>query len=104
VCLGLGGVGIALVVSPLALVGRLLEVLPDLALVHCVDEGSLELCDKDDLLDQASLDLLLDVVDPIAQISGSCRKCEGWGLTGRQKGEAQAQCEESSRCLLGGLP
>jgi hypothetical protein len=70
VCLGLGSVCIALVVSPLALVGRLLEVLPDLALVHCVDESSLELCDKDDLLDQASLDLLLNVVDPREQISG----------------------------------
>jgi hypothetical protein len=97
-------VGIALVVSPLALVGRLLEVLPDLALVHCVDEGSLELCDKDDLLDQASLDLLLDVVDPREQISGGCRECEGFRLTGRQKEEVRARCEESSHCLLGGLP
>jgi hypothetical protein len=104
VCLGLGGVGIALVVSPLALVGRLLEVLPDLALVHLVDEGGLGLCDQDDLLDQASLDLLLNVVDPGEQISGGCRGCEGFRLTGRQKEEARAQCEESSRCLLGGLP
>lgn len=64
VCLGLGGVGIALVVGPLALVGRLLEILPDLALVHFVDEVGLSLCNEDNLLNQASLDLLLDRVDP----------------------------------------
>jgi hypothetical protein len=76
VSLGLGCVGVALVVSPLALVGRLLEVFPNLALVHLVDEGSLGLCDKNDLLDQTSLDFLLDVVDPGEKISGSCRECE----------------------------
>lgn len=65
VCLGLGGVGIALVVRPLALVGRLLEILPDLALVHFVDEVGLGLCNEDDLLNQASLDLLLNGVDPV---------------------------------------
>lgn len=63
-CLGLGGVSVALVVSPLALVGGLFEVFPDLALVHLVDKSSLGLCDKDDLLDQASLNLRLDGVDP----------------------------------------
>jgi hypothetical protein len=57
-------VGIALVVGPLALVGRLLEILPDLALVHFVDEVGLGLCNEDNLLNQASLDLLLDGVDP----------------------------------------
>lgn len=71
VLLGLGGVGIALVVGPLALVGRLLEVLPDFALVHLVNEGGLGLCDQDDLLNQASLNLLLDVVDPREQVSGA---------------------------------
>ena len=70
VCLSLGGVGVALVVSPLALVGRLLEVFPNLTLVHLVDESGLGLCDQDDLLDQASLDLLLNVVDPSRQVSG----------------------------------
>jgi hypothetical protein len=74
VCLGLGGVGVALVVSPLALVGRLLEVFPNLALEHFVDEGSLGLCDKDDLLDQTSLDLLLDVVDSSLMVSENCRE------------------------------
>jgi hypothetical protein len=104
VSLGLGCVGIALVVSPLALVGRLLEVFPNLALVHFVDEGGLGLCDKDNLLDQTSLDFLLDVVDPGSEISGSCRECERRSLTGQQKEEVRAQCEESSRCRLEGLP
>jgi hypothetical protein len=104
VCLGLGCVGIALVVSPLALVGRLLEVFPNFALVHFVNEGSLGLCDKDDLLDQTSLDFLLDVVDPGEKVSGDCRECEKYSLTGRRKEEVQAQCEESSHCRLGGLP
>jgi hypothetical protein len=104
VCLGLGCVGIALVVSPLALVGRLFEVLPNLALVHLIDEGGLGLCDKDDFLDQTSLDFLLDVVDPGERISWGCRKYERRELTGQQKAEVQAQCEESSRCRLGDLP
>lgn len=104
VLLSLGGVGIALVVGPLALVGRLLEVFPDLALVHLVNKGGLGLCDQDDLLDQASLDLLFDVVDPGIYVSGGRLVCVRLQLTARQKAEAQAQCEEWSRCLLGGLP
>jgi hypothetical protein len=61
--LGLANVSITLVIGPLSLGRTLFKVLPNLVLEHLIDESGLSLGHKDNLLNQASLDLRFNVMD-----------------------------------------